>query len=350
MEFRARGTEKDMSKYRGAIVGCGKIHGSHVKWYAKDERIELAALCELDEAWLREAGERHGVGRLYSDCRKMLREERIDVVSVCTPIPTHADVVADLAPLGVKAILCEKPIAHDLGSADRMIAACRDGGVTLAVSHQMRFYDEFVMARKLIAEGAIGRVERVHVIGGPEDLLDNSVHTVDLMFYLMGDARAEWVAGQLHREKRLRYGDLDSEDYACGCVKLTGGTRAVIENGDDIPEGSLHHIWLGGSDGEIEVRRSKEAALRYRNAATGGAWEVPYRPGPYFGEGKPTPLSELLGSLEGGPEHRSNPRTARAALEVIMALFESCRRRRRVRLPLEEAASPLAAMVAGGEI
>src|SRR5262249_34546230 len=136
--------------------------------------------------------------RTYADAAEMLREESLDLVSVCLWHPLHAEYTILAAEHGPRAILCEKPMATCLREADAMIAACDRSGVKLAIGHQRRFNRSWTQARALLADDAIGDVSLVTVETG-EGLLNCGTHVVDAVRYLLGDPAAEWVMGAVER-------------------------------------------------------------------------------------------------------------------------------------------------------
>ncbi len=91
----------------------------------------------------------------------MLAEQQPDVVSVCTWHAGHATWTIAAAAYHPKAILCEKPMADMIGRAEQMLLACKRNNVKLGISHQRRFLPAYTMARDLIAQGAIGKVQTI---------------------------------------------------------------------------------------------------------------------------------------------------------------------------------------------
>lgn len=90
----------------------------------------------------------------YKDYKEMVRREKLDIVSVCTPPETHRRIVTDIAPY-VKAIYCEKPIALTLDDADAMLDCCAYHGVILQVNHQRTFTEPvFRFSRGIVNTGS----------------------------------------------------------------------------------------------------------------------------------------------------------------------------------------------------
>ena len=327
--------------YKVAIIGCGGISHMHAGWYTNEPKVTITAIADLDEGRLKAYGERYGVEKHYSDYIEMLETEEIDLVSVCTRPKHHAPIVIETAKHGVKGILSEKPMAENLGQGRAMLEACSQHGVKLAIDHQVRFSSAYQCGRQMMADGVIGDIFRIHGICGGGDLKDNATHTVDLMLYLYGDRPVSWVIGQIERIDTPTKYDLHSEDFAIGYFKFEDNVRGIIESGHDTAPG-YHHIYCYGTEGEVELAAPGGPGVRYRNQESGGAWMTPELPSEI------TPVQDLIAAIEEDREHRSSGYQGYATLELLMAIYESSRKRCRVQLPLEEMESPLTLMIEDG--
>lgn len=327
--------------YNVAIIGCGGISHMHAGWYVNEPRTTIAAISDIDEERLKTYGERYEVEKKYTDFVKMLETEDIDLVSICTRPKHHAPLVIETAKHGVKGILSEKPMAENLGQGREMLETCQQHGVKLAIDHQVRFSAPYQHARQMIADGAIGEVFRIHGICGGGDLKDNATHTVDLMLYVYGDRPVSWVIGQIERIGTPTKYDLHSEDFAVGYFKFEDNVRGIIESGNDTAPG-YHHIYCYGTEGEIELAAPGGPGFRIRTQATGGEWMSPELPS------EVTPVHDMIDAIEEDREHRSSGYQGYATLELLMAIYESSRTRRRVQLPMEEMESPLTLMIEDG--
>ena len=327
--------------YNVAIIGCGGISHMHAGWYVNEPRASLTAIADINAEGLKAYGEQYGVEKQYTDYIEMLETEEIDLVSVCTRPKLHAPVVIETAKRGVKGILSEKPMAENLGQAREMLETCSQHDVKLAIDHQVRFSAPYQLARQMIAEGAIGDLFRIHGICSGGDLKDNATHTVDLMRYVYGDRPVAWVIGQIERINTPMKYDLHSEDFSLGYFKFEDNVRAIIEGGNDTAPG-YHHIYCYGTEGELELAAPGGPSLRVRNTASGGAWVAPELPS------ESNPVRDMIAAIEEEREHRSSGYQGYATHELLMAIYESSRKRRRIHLPLEEMESPLTLMVEDG--
>ena len=120
-----------MTKLKLAIIGTGGIaNNKHLPSLAKvADKVEVVALCDLIEEKAVATAERHNLpnAKIYTDYKEMLKDESIDVVHVCTPNVSHADITVDAFAAG-KHVLCEKPMAATTEDAQRMIDAWKASG------------------------------------------------------------------------------------------------------------------------------------------------------------------------------------------------------------------------------
>src|SRR5260370_36136033 len=121
-----------MARYRTAIIACGTIARVHARaWRAvPDHPVALGALADTHPDARREFGDFFGIpeDKRYADFREMLDAERPDFVDVCSWHQQHAEMVIAAAARRPKAILCQKPMAVDLGEAEAMLTACERKG------------------------------------------------------------------------------------------------------------------------------------------------------------------------------------------------------------------------------
>ena len=184
--------------YRAAIVGSGNIARNHVQGYKGVAGIEVTGAYDIKPDRLTWFKEQTGIDHLYSDLLEMVRKERPDLVSVCTWPDSHCDLVVKLAESGVvKGILCEKPMAIDMGQARKMIDVCDRHHVKLAINHQRRFYSHHQKAKDLIDSGALGTIRKLwaSVTTFYKDPYVWATHVTDMIRFYAGDV--ESIMGQI---------------------------------------------------------------------------------------------------------------------------------------------------------
>lgn len=325
--------------YRVAFVGTGGISRTHANYYVNHPRTEIVAACDIDPEKLRGFQEQFSVPAGYADYYELLAAEKPDLVSVCTWHGTHAEISIAAAEAGAKAILAEKPMGRDLGEAQAMVAAAEQHGCKLAIHHQQRFNPSLVAVREALAEGVIGEpVAMFWRTGG--GMLNNGCHGLDLFRWLLGDPGWTAVFGQVERTSNRYERGLPAEDRALGLIRFEGGHELVLEV-DMLDEERADNTYrLHGPAGLIECDRQVARVL------TAGERDWRELPRPEY----VSPVEELITWVEGGPQHRNAGPIALVGEEIMMAIYESARRRQLLKPPLERLDSPLVAMVADGTL
>ena len=111
---------------------------------------ELVAAADRDGKRLKAFSERYGIQQVYTSAEEMLRAERPEVVAVCTNTATRADLTCLAVECGARAIFTEKPMAHTLAEADRMVETCRSAGVPLSCGCITTTHPSFARAREIV--------------------------------------------------------------------------------------------------------------------------------------------------------------------------------------------------------
>jgi predicted dehydrogenase len=345
-------TARYRARYQAAIIGCGDIGHAHAQGYLANPEVELRAVVDPVEPARRQFQAEYGVPEAYGSVEEMFAAGRPDLVSVCVWHLLHAPMTIAAAQAGVRAVICEKPMATSMGEVDAMIEACDRAGTKLIVSHQRRFTPGWERARELVAAGAIGQVHMAHG-RGINGLLNVGTHIIDGLLFILGEPDARWVMGAVERETDRFERDTPIEDRCMALVELAGGAQLFVQN--DLPTeramispaGRGIALHLTGSDGMLEA--SEHFARTFTADAPG--WRLDFAGDDVDtigGRANARQVRELIRWLEGGPEHRCSARRARPTTEIMMAAYESARRHRVVYLPLEESSYPLRAMIDEG--
>ena len=155
---------KKQEHFRVGVIGYSGAFNMgqlHLTSMAKNEGVEVAAVCELDPA-LRQAAEEDFPGiKTYSRIGTMLRNANLDLVTIITPHNTHAKLAVQCLNAGVR-VVCEKPLAITSAEVKRMQAAAKKNKVMISTFHNRRWDGDFVVLRDLILkEQIIGRVFRI---------------------------------------------------------------------------------------------------------------------------------------------------------------------------------------------
>jgi predicted dehydrogenase len=143
------------------VIGCGMIaKKAHLPAYRSLENVDIIGVSDPEKQRARFCAKKFGARKWFTDYHELLKED-LDLVSVCTPNFTHAQIAEEAAEACVN-VLVEKPMATNLQDADEMIDACRRSGVQLCVLHNYRFVPCLLEAKKRIGDGRIGRIVSMH--------------------------------------------------------------------------------------------------------------------------------------------------------------------------------------------
>ena len=353
----------------GAVVGL-RMGKNHAAAMAKNEDIELKAVCDLSEeaaeAVLSSVREDGAEPRVYADYSLMLKEVKPDVLAVATPNRLHAAMAMEAAESGVRAICCEKPIAVDLGEARKMVRACREAGIFLIVNHQRRLGSDFQWMRERIESGSIGEV---YLIRGncAGDMLSDGTHLIDSALFLSGDIDWSWAFASYHRE------DSGGDESSGGGYHATGGWRfghpiengmftvAELVNGVKIelltgdlrdPKRPYHDIEVLGTNGGL-WRSGDKLDENLFQRASGGNWEPVTAVDRTTSKATiPESYRRMVKLLSEGGTDDSHPLGADYSMrgfELLMGAYESARTNSVIKPPVTQDRYPLAVAIGLGE-
>lgn len=147
-----------MEKVKVGIIGCGYIATKmHIPGFQRLKKAAvISALCDINPI-VTSVAKKANIPRTYSSVTEMLQKEDLDVVDVCTPPQTHASLSIEAMEKGVN-VLLEKPMALRLSDCDEMVRASQKTGSKLCIIHNELFRPPVLQARKMVEEGAIGKV------------------------------------------------------------------------------------------------------------------------------------------------------------------------------------------------
>lgn len=313
------------------IIGAGGIGRVHAESYARQPDCRIAAIADVDEA--RGASLAQAVGARYvGGADQLLALDLVQGVSVCLPHALHAGAVVAVARAG-KHVLCEKPIATSLADADRMIAACRDAGVTLMIGHTHRFLPEHRLARQLLDEGAVGRILFANdviwagrdvdsslawrgqvALSGGGIFMDNGIHAADrLRWWLRSEVTS--VSARMGRGRGL----VEGEEHGTALLGFASGVTATLQQAlGTARSASCCYVEFVGTDGILRVDTWQSVRLCRR----GSDWETIAIP-PAWPAGFDAEIGEFLAAVREGRPASVTGGDGRAALAIIQAIYRS---------------------------
>lgn len=364
-------------KFKVGVIGCGRVASlleadhlrphpcTHAGAYQEVKETKIVAACDINEERLHLFARCWDVSSLYLDYCQMLEEEELDIISVCTWTDSHAEIVIAASEVGVKGIICEKPIAFNLRDANRMIKVCKKNKTKLIINHERRWDSYYRKAKELIQKGEIGELRTIvgnvltsrpevrdwhtnykNVGGGP--LLHDGTHLMDMLDFFAGEP--EWVFGHVERRNK----NISVEDMASGYIYFKNGVHATVEGGGlrnyfnfelDI-QGSLGRILIGNEALGMWIADVSPRYVGFRELKP-VSFPKPEKNRNIFVAG----VQDIISCIKEDKESISNGEAGRRALELVMAVYESARLGGvKVELPLENLESPLEMMLKNGRI
>ena len=236
------------------IVGYGLMGRAHAYGYTVAPRVRelpcrprLRVISGRDAEAVSRAARRYGVERWTTDWREVVSSQDVQIVDVCTPPGTHAEIVEAAAAAG-KAVLCEKPLAADYASAASAARAAAEASVANAIGFNYRRLPALALMKELVDEGRVGEVLLWRAVWLSDEFLDPDIpfdwrferamgastiadlgaHLIDLALWMVGEI--EDVAAQSEtftRERSARAVDVDEASSAL--VRFANGARGVVE-------------------------------------------------------------------------------------------------------------------------
>lgn len=327
--------------YKAAVIGVGapasggsrtggwQIGYTHAGAYLRNLRTRLTSAADINAANLSAFQQEFEVEAGHADYRQMLERDRPDVVSICTYVGLHAEMIEACAEAGVKAVLCEKPFLPSSQAMASVKQVLERSGMKLVVAHIRRYLPAFRRAVELYRSGAVGRPVMVMTGMDGWDLSEMGSHFFDFVRMAHGDSRCLYVFGQARVREAAGFGHA-MEDHAVATFEFEGGGRGLLDGGRGIPGG----ITLIGEDGMIQVRGETTVRAFTRDGqATEEYGQDPASAWPSLWD---RTLTDLLAWVEGGPEPAIGASGAMATNEIMLGAYLSALRGDRVDLPLAD--------------
>jgi predicted dehydrogenase len=251
------------NKIRIGIVGCGTIADIHAQAIGQSGNAELFSIYSRSESNARRVGEKYQT-KWTTDWQKFISDDALDAVSICTPNGNHLDYTKKAAREG-KHIILEKPIEITMERAKETINNCEKQGVKLAVIYQNRFISRVQRLKKRIDDGIIGKIfmgdayikwfrtqdyydsgawRGTFALDGGGVLINQAIHTVDLLQWLMGGVAS--VFGQIGTYTHNR---LEGEDNAVATLSFKSGAIGVIQASTSVQPAQSQRIEIHGQKG-----------------------------------------------------------------------------------------------------
>jgi len=359
-----------VKKYKIGIIGCGfvangagAINQVHMPSLArmKDE-VEMVAFCDLIADKAAAAAKDYGGGhaRVYKDYRELLKDDAIDIVDVCTPNKSHAEITIAALEAG-KHVYCEKPMAKKYADAVKMLAAARRMGKKLTIGYQYRFRPDSWYLQQLCRRGDLGEIyfAKAHSLRrrsvptwgvfldeeqqGGGALIDIGTHALDMTLWMMNNYKPVSIMGSSYKKFANQkdtgnfFGDWDPaqftvDDASFGFIKMADGATVFLEASWalNILDAAEARVTLCGTKAGADMRDG----LRINKADMGKL--VVTKPAVMAGEGEVfnasagSPPGELfarnwIDCIRNNTDPVVMPEQALVVTQILEAIYESGR-------------------------
>lgn len=333
-----------------AVLGLG-IGMAHADAAYASKNADLVAVCDVDEARLAKAQRKYAGVTAYTDFEDLLADPRVDIISICLPSAMHADFAVRAMEAG-KHVLVEKPLDITPERAALIEDARRRTGMTCGVVHQNRFNANMYPIKEAVDSGRLGRLvlgtfgvkwyrEQSYYdnggwrgtweMDGGGSLMNQAVHTVDLMQWLMGDVASVTSAMGIYDH------DIKTEDMTASLIKFKSGAAATFVSTTCAYPGISTEIMLYGTGGSIEADADTLKTWKMKNSPDEESEEAEMLS--LYGEGnlsvmmrEPQRLfghahvvEDMILAVRDGRDPEVMPAEALKAVKIVCAVYESAK-------------------------
>ncbi len=346
-----------MEKVRVGIIGSAFSSNLHAEAFQEVPEAVLVAACSSNRVHVEEFARKWKIPSTETDYRKLVERKDIDAVVVGVPNDLHRSVAVAAAEAG-KHIILEKPMAHTLEDADALLRAAHQHKVKLMYAETICFSPKYVRAKKLVEEGAVGKlytVKQSEKHSGPHSdwfydvnrsgggaLMDMGCHGIEWARWMYGKPKPQSVVAHCQRvyhTERTR-----GEDNSVVILEFEGGGIAVIENSWAKHGGMDDRVELYGTDGVIycdllhgsamETYSTKGYGYAVEKAGETRGWTFTVFEEAHI-YGFPHEMRHFIQCILNDQTPREAGEDGRATLEIIYAAYESAGSGRKITWPYQ---------------
>jgi UDP-N-acetyl-2-amino-2-deoxyglucuronate dehydrogenase len=330
---------------RVGILGGGNISETHARAAGEIPGVEVAAFHGQNAVRTERLARRFGAVA-YRELDDFTRHPGLDIVLIGSPSGLHLDHATAAARQGLH-VLVEKPLEISTKRADALVEACEQAGVKLGVFFQDRTAPDLRWLRELISTGGLGSVllasARVKWYRPPEyyaesrwrgtwaldgggALMNQGIHTVDLLLWLIGDVDSVFARA------RTALHSIEVEDTVVATLEFTGGALATLEATTAAFPGLPRQVEITGANGTVVIQHDRIAGLHLRNPAPDAP--PPHQANvnasassPQVGDvrGHRRVIENLLAAIASGEPLLCSGREGLRSVAVVQAIYRSAR-------------------------
>lgn len=334
-----------------AIVGCGMIARFHARALADLPEARLVALVSRNGGNAESiAGSLETSCDVFTELAPVLRRKDVQVIIITTPSGAHLEPAVAAAEAG-KHVVVEKPLEITLERCDGIIEACDRNHVQLCTIFPSRFGDANKALKKTVASGRFGRLtlgettckwwrpqsyyddggwKGTQALDGGGALMNQAIHNVDLLLWLMGP-----VTHIMGFTATLAHQRIEVEDTAVACLRFASGALGVIQATTSVYPGLPKTIAIHGDKGtavieqddvlrwELTPETVEDRTIKEQFAQKTGASGGSSNPAAISHVGHARQLADFVKAIETGGKPIVDGREGRKAVEVILAIYQS---------------------------
>ncbi len=346
------------NEVRFAIIGTGNIGPFHADAISKINGAKLVAVADIIEEKAKQLADKYNA-EAYADYEKMLERDDIDVVNICTPSGLHMESALKAAENG-KHLIVEKPLDITLEKCDRIIDACMESNLKLCVIFPKRFKLAVQKTKEAIEQGRFGKLVFVNgacnefrsqeyydsgkwrgtwALDGGGALMNQSIHTIDALYYLAGDVSSIYAyTATLAR-------NIEVEDTAVAAFKLKNGALGMITGTTSVYPGYDPVISIHGDKGSVvingekiekwdfEIQKEGDSAIRnIGKDNTSSSANDPIKQ--MSSEGHMHQIADMIEAIRTDRQPMVNGEEGRKAVEIIIGIYGSQKEKKEITLPI----------------
>lgn len=359
---------------RFGIVGCGAIGPTHAGALKQLEEAQLVAVADTIRERAQTMAEKFGVGKIYPSDHQLIQDPTIDAVIFATPSGMHARQAVQAMQAG-KHVVVEKPMDVTLEACDQMIKVEQQTGRKLAIISQHRWDHASIFVKHAIDSGQLGKLILVDMTvkwwrtqeyydsgdwrgtyrwDGGGALMNQGVHTVDLMQWLAGPVESVFARCITAGHERI-----EVEDVAVATLRFKNGAIGNLLATTAAYNGQPARLDLYGTEGSAIIEGDRLKMFRLKDGtevtaqgasqhavrvAMGGTASVknetirrlesvsPQDPGAVWGDAHREQLRDFIHAIQTNGQPLIHGTEGKKPVEIILAVYESARTGREVRL------------------
>lgn len=322
-----------MPPLRIAVVGLGRMGVVHARNLSgRVTRARLSRVSDVDATLARRVGEELGVPWCV-EAEQLAGDRGVDAVVIATPPASHAALIVQAAYAGLP-VLCEKPLAYELGEGLAAVEAADRAGVQLQVGFHRRFDRDYGVARAYVEAGDLGTIQTFlssmrDMRPPPEPVLrrerllhDATSHDLDIARWLVGEVVDVTAFGT--RLSAPVYAEIGEYDNVVTVLRFAGGGLGVIDNGRAAAYGFECRTEVVGSRATLRIGDPRVSHVE-RLTPTGSRHDLTPTFLERFSSAYVAELEAFASAIQRGEDVRVTGQDGLAALRLSLAAERSLR-------------------------